>query len=126
MDLTAVIVAMQGDRIMRVMCKTCRKERGYKSPKGVEEPSLAPKAKSSSPRTPVKVTSMEEEWMGAMSKIQNKRALPYSTTLKLSQGDLVSHPTFGDGIVQKIIHPNKVELLFRTDLKVLLCAGQRM
>ena len=38
--------------------------------------------------------------------------------------DKIKHPTFGEGIVNKLIYPNKVEVIFQSDVKILIHAGE--
>ena len=38
---------------------------------------------------------------------------PYRITLKFSQGELVRHPKFGDGVVARVIDRGKAEILFK-------------
>ena len=130
MDLTAAVVAMRGDQIVRVMCKTCRKERAYKSPKGVTDPGKAPPAKTTTrgarTDTGERVDySVGAEWRKAMAKYAQAKANPYSAKNPVGVNDKLIHPTFGEGIVTKLIHPNKAEILFEMDLKVLICGGHR-
>jgi hypothetical protein len=47
----------------------------------------------------------------------------YSMKGQFALGDKISHPNFGDGIIGKLIYPNKVEVIFRTDVKVLIHGG---
>ena len=125
MDLTAVVVAKEGGKIAKVMCKTCKKERSYKNPKGVKDPGSAIAAAEKKVRTPtqkteVKTVSVEVEWNRQMGEAKNAKRVVYSADAKLEVGVIVKHPTFGDGIVQKIVFPNKAEILFRNDLKLLI------
>ncbi len=45
MDLNHTIVAMHGDRIIKVQCRTCRKDHAYKAPKGIKDPTVAPEVR---------------------------------------------------------------------------------
>jgi hypothetical protein len=127
MDLNSVIVAMKGDRVAKVQCLTCKKEHVYKAPKGIDEPA---KAKPAKKRTSKKeaaeeaaATSIEVEWEKLMAAHRDAPFKPYSTKGHFILGDKINHPTFGEGIVGKLIYPNKLEVLFRTDMKVLIYAG---
>jgi hypothetical protein len=130
MDLSATVVAMRGDQIMRVQCRTCRGERAYKAPKGVNDPKQAPP-----PRTTTRGArtasgervdhSVGAEWRKAMLDHRDRPANPYGARNPVAIGDKISHPTFGEGIVMKQIHPNKAEILFEMDLKVLVTGGPR-
>lgn len=119
MDLTAVVVAMQGDRVLKVYCKTCKKERQYRPPKGTVDPSGP--VKTSTPRTRAVQIPIEDEWRKAMAA-SGRTAVPYSTKTSFQVQDKLKHPQFGDGVVTKKVHPNKVEVLFSMDIKTLICA----
>lgn len=129
MDLIATVVAMKGDKIVRVHCKTCKKERAYKSPKGLNEPGQIPAKKATRgarTETGEKVDrSVGAEWRKAMSELSQYKANPYSAKGQMAVKDKLAHPTFGEGVVTRLIHPNKVEVLFEMDLKVLVCGGPR-
>jgi len=126
MDLNHVIVAMKGDRIAKVQCLTCKKEHVYKAPKGVTTPSAAPKTKKKKEESSESIssTSIEVEWENLMATHKAAPIKPYSTKGVFLLGDKIHHPTFGDGIVGKLIYPNKIEVIFRTDLKVLIYSGE--
>lgn len=130
MDLGAVIVAMKGDQIVRVQCKTCKKERAYKAPKGVSDPGEIPEKKPSPTARGARTDTGERvdrsvgaEWKKTMAAHAQAPAVPYSAKAKFAVGDKIRHPTFGDGLVTKQIYPNKVEILFEMDVKVLICGG---
>ncbi len=44
---------------------------------------------------------------------------PYRTTEHFSDGDLLKHVKFGDGVVLRIIDGNKIEVLFQDDSRIL-------
>ncbi len=122
MDLNHVIVAMKGDRIAKVQCLTCKKEHNYRVPKGATEPATkTAKTKKSEPSEAPR--SIEAEWEKLMSSHREVQVKQYSTQGQFSLGDKLSHPTFGDGIVGKLIYPNKLEVIFRTDVKILIYGG---
>lgn len=125
MDLNHVIVAMKGDRIAKVQCLTCKKEHAYRAPKGATEPQAkaAPRAKKAESASEEANHSIEVEWEKLMSAHREIPVKPYSTKGQFGLGDKLHHPTFGDGIVGKLIYPNKLEVIFRTDVKVLIHSG---
>lgn len=127
MDLNHVIVAMKGDRIAKVQCFTCKKEHVYRVPKGVNEPQAKPKTKRASKKDAgseeVTSTSIEAEWEKLMAAHKEAPFKPYSTKGLFILGDKLNHPTFGEGIVGKLIYPNKLEVIFRNEIKVLIYGG---
>ena len=122
MDLNSVVVAMKGDRIAKVQCLTCKKEHTFKAAKGVTTPKkkTTKKKKDSAEAT---ATSIEAEWEKLMAQHKDAPMKPYSMKGAFLLGDKIHHPSFGDGIVGKLIYPNKIEIIFRTDLKVLIYGG---
>jgi hypothetical protein len=129
MDLNHIIVALKGDRIAKVQCLTCKKEHAYKAAKGVTEPG---KAAAKATRTSKKKAasadedtnhSIEAEWQKLMLAHKDMPTKGYSTKGNFGLGDKISHPTFGDGIVGKLIYPNKIEVIFQMDVKVLIHGG---
>ena len=126
MDLGHTIMSMIGGMPSRVMCRTCKSEHNYKPKKGVKEPGAA-SASSSGTRTPrapkaEKPIPVELEWMKQINS--NARAIrPYAANEYFTPGDRISHPSFGEGVIQKHIVPHKIEVLFRMDLKVLIHSG---
>ena len=124
MDLGHVVVAMTGDRIAKVQCNTCKKEHTYKAPKGVNEPTAKPKRASKKAAAKEDAGNpIEAEWEKLMTAHKNAPMKQYTMKTSFLLGDKLNHPTFGDGIVGKLIYPNKLEVIFRHDVKVLIHAG---
>lgn len=115
MDLAHIVVAMQGDQIKKVQCNTCKGFHGFRAPKGVTSPTKTKKKSTA----PAKV-SVESEWERLMKINSGSPTKNYNPKSQFSVGDRLSHPVFGDGIVGKLIHPNKLEIVFRTDVKILI------
>ncbi len=44
----------------------------------------------------------------------------YSIKAKFDQGDIIDHPKFGPGVVDKLIDADKIEVIFRHDIKTLM------
>jgi hypothetical protein len=122
MDLNHVVVAMKGDRIAKAQCLTCKKEHAYKAPKGATEPKKKrAKKEAEEPAS----HSIEIEWEKLMLAHKDSPIKTYNTKGQFALGDKITHPVFGDGIVGKLIYPNKLEVIFRTDLKILIYGGQQ-
>ncbi|OFZ21944.1 MAG: hypothetical protein A2X94_15930 [Bdellovibrionales bacterium GWB1_55_8] len=122
MDLNHVIVAMKGDRIAKVQCLTCKKEHVYRAPKGATEP-VKKKSKKETAAAEAAISSIEAEWTKLMTAHKDAPMKPYSMKASFALGDKLKHPTFGDGIVGKLIYPNKLEVIFSNNIKVLIHAG---
>lgn len=121
MDLAHRIVAMTGDRIARVECKTCRKIHAFRAAKGVTSPLSKDEAapKGSKAERPVAV---ELEWERTRAAKKSEPSKPYHFKSTFEIGNKISHPDYGEGFVTKLLFPNKVQVLFRDDLKILIHA----
>lgn len=125
MDLNHRVVAMKGDKIAKAECLTCNKEHAFKAPKGVTDPAKAPKSrkKSAADTAAAAAQSIEAEWEKLMSAHRDAEIKKYGAKNKFTLGDKIKHESFGEGIVGRIIYPNKIEVIFRTDLKILIHGG---
>lgn len=62
--------------------------------------------------------ALEEVWFAGVKKWGEKPPRPYSPKVSFDGGDVLDHVAFGKGVVQKR-RDNKVDVLFRTGIKVL-------
>jgi len=121
MDLAAIIVAMKGDKIARVECKTCEKSRAFKAPKGITTP--PPKKVRKSKKAENEAKSLEMEWGKLMEAQKSVDATPYGMKVNFILGQKLTHGKFGEGVVSKMIYPNKVEVMFKTEFRILIHGG---
>lgn len=120
------VVVMDGDKIAKVECKVCGGRHAYKSPKEVP---AEPKVRTAAPRTPRQSATQKKQSATVQAlweKSVNAAApMPYSMTGNFKAGDVINHPTFGLGAVQKFMRPNTIEVLFQDSLRNLRCGGGR-
>ncbi|MDL2272254.1 hypothetical protein LJC23_04390 [Desulfovibrio sp. OttesenSCG-928-I05] len=131
-DVTGhVVMAIVGGEIVKVECRACGSVHKFRPPDkpGVTRVAKAPSRKAATgttagTRTPARGAQARAEydrWEKAAQRAVNAEVLPYSTTGKFEQGNLVRHPVFGLGEVLLIIPPDKTDILFETGIKRLLC-----
>ncbi len=128
MDLGHTIMAMVGGLPARVLCRTCKSEHNYKPKKGVKEPgAVTPTTRrvvgSSTKEPKPQAVPVEVEWMRQMNAATSPMR-DYAANEGFKMGDRVRHPSFGEGLVQKLVYPNKIEVLFKSDIKVLIHSGK--
>jgi hypothetical protein len=116
------IVAMVGERVVRVQCNTCDGVHNYKEAKPARvsaERSTSPK-QAAAPRASRKDPGAADraEWVALRPGMQRERTKPYTMTGSYKVKDLVEHPLFGLGVVQRVV-ANKVEILFEQGRKLL-------
>jgi hypothetical protein len=82
----------------------------------------APK-KVAAPRTKKKDPGAADraEWAALQPTVEPARAIPYDMNGKYRAKRLLMHPVFGLGIVQVVLPPNKIEVLFQDGKKLLRC-----
>lgn len=119
--LNHTIVAMVGEKVVRVECNTCRGIHNYHAEKVSKQRSTSG-ASAVAARKPKadQVTLNREEWQAARAGMEIDKAITYSMTGKFKVNSLISHSVFGFGVV-KSISANKVEVLFEDGVKLLRC-----
>lgn len=123
--LNHTIVAMVGDKIVRVECSTCHGLHAYHPVKAPKEATAA-KAASKKTAAPRKTKADPEaaaraEWAELQAGMDSSQAIPYDMTRVYRLKNLLSHPNFGLGVVQLVIPPNKIDVLFQDGKKRLRC-----
>lgn len=133
LDLTHRIIAMVGDVVKKVECKTCMSHHLYRQPKSERESRAAARAASRSSGEPRAASSASTrgggvERLTAAQRAERDQTLaweraiagkpsgafkPYRTTLTFGEGELIHHSKFGDGVVAKVIDRGKIEILFK-------------
>lgn len=124
LTLAHIIVTMKSHTDAdKVMCKTCKGTHTFKDPSATKKsatPKVAKitgmklgKAKAKSTQT------VEELWTSAMNRT-TRHSKEYSIKGIFEVGDLIAHPTFGPGIVERILDGSKIEVIFRDDFRTLV------
>lgn len=116
--LAHIIVNMKDEHtIGKVECKTCHAVHAYKDPSKVKERKKT--SKTSKGKTKTSKLSNSDMWLEAVNNSQAK-SQPYSIKHKFENEDIIDHPKFGPGVVSRLIDDNKIEVIFRHDVKTLL------
>lgn len=120
------IVAMVGERVVRVECNTCNGVHNYHQPGETKTPAAGKSGRNVeiSPRKTRKepAAADRDEWESLLPTMQAERAISYDMNGKYQLNDLIEHTAFGVGIVKLLIRPNKMEVLFRGGKKLLRCS----
>lgn len=122
LTLAHTIVVMKNDKVpSKVQCNTCKSSHAFK-----DGPTKTPKAK-------VKVKTIKsgrtgkngvqiplaEHWEKSVNKAKNP-SRPYTIKTNFLVGDLLDHPTFGTGIVERILDKTKMEVIFKDNIRTLM------
>jgi hypothetical protein len=122
LTLAHVVLYEVGGTIHGVKCKTCRAEHRYRGPKPGRQPDIAAERRSArgTARPPRPVRPADAR----LWEQRNTAAAPdavvwdYQLTERYEKGDVISHPQFGRGFVEKIT-ADSMEVIFREGRKAL-------
>ena len=116
--LAHIIVVMKTEStIGKVKCKTCGATHVYKDPSKVKAKKVTTsKLGRASAKT---AESISDIWMNALNK-STAKSKDYTIKEKYSIGDIIDHKSFGPGIIDKMIDNNKIQVIFRHSIKVLI------
>lgn len=126
------IIAMMGNKPVRVECSTCGSHHNFRAtapgekaapaatgrtPRGSAEPRAA-RTTSATKAEQARVVR-EQSWERAVTGRAVTDFRRYNIYETFKEGDLVKHSKFGDGIVVRVIDATKVEILFKDEARTL-------
>ena len=125
--LNHTVVAMVGGQVVRVKCNTCGSEHNHrpvKEPKvavakGAKAEKVAAIPRARAAKAPV--VSDEQVWEELIRPHDPDLAVPYSMEGKFRTNSLVTHPTFGIGLIASS-QSGKIEVVFKAGRKLLRSA----
>ena len=94
-------------------CKTCKAKHKYRDPDKPPKPRAPSKRAAKKEGVPIEVL-----WAEAVSSAKGP-SKPYEMSAEFSTGDLIDHPTFGQGVVEECIDSNKMKVVFESAEKLL-------
>lgn len=116
-NLDHTIMAMDGEAIARVRCKTCGSWHKYRSPS--EPPKIRkPRVKKGAGEDATAATV----WEAGLAEAKGKERT-YDMGAKYRVGDIVNHHIFGKGLVVKL-YPNKCDMLFKDRERLMASANE--
>ena len=112
------ILTLQDEKPRQVKCIQCLDEHKFKPP----PPSKEEKARIAAEKMRVKRQEEERErWAEMRPNMIEGKAKDYSMDGLFKKRDLISHPVFGLGLVEKKAGPRKIEVLFEDGCRVMRC-----
>jgi hypothetical protein len=114
MGLDHVVVAMDGETVIKVKCRTCGSTHKFRDPADVKKPRAAKKKEDAQ-----KVA--ETLWENCLAASRGKERT-YDMGCKFRIGDVVMHNTFGKGVVRKL-YSNKCDVLFKDKERLMASAN---
>jgi hypothetical protein len=117
LELAHVIVAMAQGRVARVQCKTCHTVHAYRGGAASTRTRGEP-----SERAPRARTATRPQYDDLLRGHDISRARKYAPATTYSEGNVINHPTFGLGLIMRVLSDGKIEVLFPAGSKVLVHA----
>jgi hypothetical protein len=112
--LDHTIVAMDGETIAKVKCKTCGSAHKYRTAEDAKKVRTARKKDDG-------VKNTEVLWESCLAAAKGKER-NYDMAAKYRVGDIVDHRIFGKGVVRKI-YLNKCDVLFKDKERLMASAN---
>ena len=119
LTLAHTVHAVVSGRPVKVECNTCHAVHRYRGSIGSSASRAGPRAERPA-RERAAVAGFDE--LLASKKVQG--AQPYSPKRSYAVDDVVDHPIFGRGFVSAVRDASKVEVTFRSDVKLLVQARE--
>jgi hypothetical protein len=128
LDLNHRIVAMVGPTVKRVECLTCSGQHNYRIPKAKRDAATrkrATKRSTTRAKATAKQTSAEalrKQWEKAIAGRLANDFNAYSIAAVFSEGQLLRHKKFGEGVVLEVVEDEKIQVLFEAGSRLLVHA----
>jgi hypothetical protein len=117
LSLAHTVHAVVEGRPVKVECNTCHAVHRYRGAAGAAAPRSSGRA-SGGARARAEVVGFDA--LLAARRIEAAR--PYSPKATFAVDDVVDHPLFGRGFVSAVRDGGKIEITFRSDVKLLVHA----
>ena len=109
-SLAHTIAVRVGDRITKVLCRTCGSLHRY----------INPHTPLTIPRKRPKKVSPEEVWGKMIDFVSSQKKIPYTFSGNFKENDLIDHTTFGLGVVTNLLIGDKIQVMFKEGEKILV------
>lgn len=123
------VVVMDGDKIAKVECKVCQGRHAFQAAKPQAVATVSRTAAPREPRAPRAASAPKKQSASVYAlwekSVAGATPMSYSMSGSFKAGDVIAHPTFGLGAVQKFMRPNTIEVLFEDSVRNLRCGGGR-
>lgn len=112
-NMTHSIIEVKEDKPTLVECRSCKRQHKFRPPL----PQISPAVRLAALRK----DGERKEWKSLCATMDPAKAKPYAMTLQCKIKTVIDHPTFGLGLVQRVVGQQKVEVLFEDGCKVMRC-----
>jgi hypothetical protein len=118
LTLAHTVHAVVAGKPVKVECNTCHAVHRYRGSAGASAARAAGPRAERPARARAEVVGFDE----LLAARKTAAARPYSPKVTFAMDDVVDHPIFGRGFVSALRDGGKVEITFRSDVKLLVHA----
>ena len=120
-DTEHTIISSTKRRIREVKCEVCQFVHKYSNTKKKAKKSATPSKRGRKKKQKIDdLVSMGSEWEEEIELKKLVEPVDYRLGGSYAEGTVINHPSFGVGIVKKILSNTKIEMLFQTGRKFLV------
>jgi hypothetical protein len=105
-----VVLTIDKGKPKRARCNACDAEHLYRKPKGPEAPRAGGRGSSKD--------DSKATWEKAMNAAAGE-AVKYAVKGRFSEGQRLTHKSFGEGVVLRVVRPGVAEVLFEDGPRLL-------
>ena len=114
LELGHTIVAMLNNLPKKVKCNTCKGQHNYRL-KPAER-----KTSSGTPRKRKTKVNAYDKYLTILAEGDFSNARKYSINGNFDKESMISHSKFGIGVITSVVGHNKIEVLFKDGIKLLI------
>jgi len=117
LTLAHTIVTMKATGALgKCECRTCKATHVYKDPSKVKASRVKAKTGTKKQSTQESISNL---WLEAVNNASTK-SQKYAPKEKFCVKDIIDHAKFGPGVVERLIDNDKIEVIFRHEIKTLI------
>lgn len=117
LELWHTVLAVVNNQPARLKCNTCKSERNYRAPKSSDAPTR--RASVSEERAKIR-GSHPELYQQKLRETVMKSPKAYRIDEAFEADDVIDHVKFGRGVVLKLVHPDRMDVLFQDETRTLM------
>lgn len=122
LTLAHTVHAVVAGRPIKVECNTCHVVHRYRGPLGASGGRSPAAARATRAGAPAREKAVVVPFEDLLAKRNGATAQPYSPRSTFAVDDVLDHPIFGRGFVSALRDGGKIEVTFRSDVKLLVHA----
>jgi len=118
-DTWHIVTVVKNGKLNKVICKICNATHAYKAPESaaVAAVKAAPTRRRTTGMT--RTGRGKKDWGTLIGQIEDRQVVDYAIGGEFSSTPAIRHKSFGVGVITKVHHRNKIEVIFQDGTKIL-------